>query len=76
MTSKIYRELIKQEEYPLRTFKYVNHPRVWIKGIDEQKIQNWMNFDMIFYSNNCEVSLFAECLSLKGYYVEMILIEI
>ncbi|KAI3850705.1 hypothetical protein MKW98_030765 [Papaver atlanticum] len=45
LTSNTYCELIKKEEDPLGTFKYVTRASVWIEGIDEQKIQKQMNFD-------------------------------
>ncbi|XP_026450730.1 protein FAR-RED IMPAIRED RESPONSE 1-like [Papaver somniferum] len=66
LTSKMYCELIKQEEDPLGTFKYVTHASVWIEGIDGQKIQKQMNFDVIFYSNNCEVSCSCRMFEFEG----------
>ncbi|XP_026384144.1 protein FAR1-RELATED SEQUENCE 4-like [Papaver somniferum] len=66
LTSKMYCELIKQAEDPLGKFKYVTRASVWIEGIDGQKIQKQMNFDVIFYSNICEVSCSCRVLEFEG----------
>ncbi|KAI3875220.1 hypothetical protein MKX03_008918 [Papaver bracteatum] len=66
LTSKMYCELIKQEEDPLGTFKYVTRASVWIEGIDGQKIQKQMNFDVVFYSNSCEVSCSCRMFEFEG----------
>ncbi|XP_026459672.1 protein FAR-RED IMPAIRED RESPONSE 1-like [Papaver somniferum] len=66
LTSKMYCELIKQEEDPLGTFKYVTRVNVWIEGVDHQRIQIQMNFDVIFYSNECEVSCSCRMFEFEG----------
>ncbi|XP_026385002.1 protein FAR1-RELATED SEQUENCE 1-like [Papaver somniferum] len=66
LTSKMYCELIKQEEDPPGTFKYVTRASVWIEGIDEQKIEKQFKFDVIFYSNDCDVSCSCRMFEFEG----------
>ncbi|KAI3865678.1 hypothetical protein MKX03_000473, partial [Papaver bracteatum] len=66
LTSKIYCDIIKQEEDPIGTFKYVTRASVWIDGIDNQKIKKHMNFDVIFHSNDSDVSCSCRMFEFEG----------